>query len=92
MLRPTQAFALFAQRMQEEQLPEPLINAFARLYGRYLAGETGKIAWNELAPPDPEDIVDYAALSEEDAQRGQQLLDQLVVRDKVEAVYCSNQI
>jgi UTP--glucose-1-phosphate uridylyltransferase len=71
----------FAAPMQREGIDERAVDAFLAMLRRFRAGETGKVPWSEIAPPNEHDIVDHAGISSdpENAAVGASILDRLVV-------------
>jgi UTP--glucose-1-phosphate uridylyltransferase len=73
------AVQLFSARFETAGLPPEAKGAFERAYRVYRSGETGKIPWDEVAPPQSEDLVDLEALEGEDLRRcGEASLGQVV--------------
>ncbi len=70
-----------AARMREKRIAAGVSEGFCRLYERYRDGESGKLRWEEIERPRPEEIVRYDALAvdPELRARGERALDALVV-------------
>ena len=71
-------FTPIEAKMRAAALPDALISVFRRHYEAYRAGESGRIPWGELDPPEAADIID-AGETERFREAGTKLLDKLVV-------------
>lgn len=69
----------YRERMAADGQSAAIIDWFSEQYVRYREGETGKVRWSDISPPEPGDIVDHEELDHRElAGRGELLLDQLV--------------
>ena len=57
-----QALKRFRERFQRSGEPPEAWESFQRLYRRYRAGATGKVPWEEVAPPGEGDLVPFGAV------------------------------
>ncbi|HRV94359.1 MAG TPA: UTP--glucose-1-phosphate uridylyltransferase [Anaerolineae bacterium] len=73
----TKNFAPFAQRMQQEGLPDIVVKTFEYYYTQLVEGQTGMIAETEIEPV--ESLPDAEAFSSELADAGQAALAQTVL-------------
>ena len=63
------ALEVFRRRLEGAGLCDEALRAFEHMYGAYRRGETGKVAWEEVVPPSPEDLVEWDALGSNEFQR-----------------------
>ena len=71
--------ARITEVMRESRLPQRLIDRFIQQYLRFCRGDSGKLRWQDTAPPKPTDIVDAGeARKPHFARHGEALLSRTV--------------
>ena len=53
----------YYDKMADEGLPSLVIETFLRYFEKVKAGETGLLSKNEIAPPEKNNVVNYAELA-----------------------------
>jgi UTP--glucose-1-phosphate uridylyltransferase len=73
------AIPLYLEKILTHNLDDLVKLSFVSMYLKYLAGDTGKLKWQDLETLKPQDLVNYSHLSVNNHQLGLANLDQVAV-------------